>query len=118
MCRCNALHVCLAAILKCLLYAHLYHLQRPFAEDGRGSSGIGRGKSVGLTEGNRLPAESGDSNRSPPYTIMTSMFPGHNSLSFSRRELNRYAGGRCNLVDFREYQQIADIWVWRVPREK
>ena len=39
-------------------------------------------------------------------------------MSFSRRELNRYAGGRCNLVVFREYQQIADIWVWRVPREK
>ena len=35
-------------------------------EDGRGSSGIGRGKSIGLAEGILLPAEAVDSNRSRP----------------------------------------------------
>ena len=35
----------------------------PFTEDGRGSSGIGAGKSIGLTEGILLPAETVDSNR-------------------------------------------------------
>ena len=33
-------------------------------EDGRGSSGIARGKSIGLAEGILLPAEVVDSNRS------------------------------------------------------
>ena len=56
----------LAAILKCWLYANLYSLPAPFAEDGRGSSGIGRGKSIGLTEGILLPAEAVDSNRLRP----------------------------------------------------
>ena len=56
----------LAAILKCWLYANLYRLPPPFAEDGRGSSGIGRGKSIGLTESIILPAEAVDSNRSRP----------------------------------------------------
>ncbi len=45
----------LAAILKCWLYAN--RLPPPFAEDGRGSSGIGRGKSIGLAEGIPLPTE-------------------------------------------------------------
>ena len=36
-------------------------------EDGRGSSGIGRGKSIGLAEGILLPTESVDSNRSRPH---------------------------------------------------
>ena len=54
----------LAAILKCWLSANLYRLPPPFAEDSRGSSGIGRGKSIGLTEGSLLPAEAVDSNRS------------------------------------------------------
>ena len=56
----------LAAILKCWLYANLYHLPAPFAEDGRGHSGIGRGKSIGLAEGILLPAEAVDSSRSRP----------------------------------------------------
>ena len=56
----------LAAILKCWLYANLHRFPPPFAEDGRGSSGIGRGKSIGLTEGILLPAEVVDSNRSRP----------------------------------------------------
>ena len=37
-----------------------------FTDDGRGSSGIGRGKSNGLAEGILLPAEAVDSNRSRP----------------------------------------------------
>ena len=56
----------LAAILKCWLYVNLLGLPPPFAEDGRGSSGIGRGKSIGLAEGILLPAEAVDSNRSRP----------------------------------------------------
>ena len=35
-------------------------------EDGRGSSGIGSDKSIGLAEGIRLPAEAVESNRSRP----------------------------------------------------
>ena len=66
----------LAAILKCWLYANLYRLPPPFAEDGRGSSGLGRGKSIGLTEGILLPAEAVDSNRSHPYTV-DGAFGGH-----------------------------------------
>ena len=63
---CTAAFV-LAAILKCWLYANLYRLPPPFAEDGsRWSSGIGRGKSIGLAEGMLLPAEAVDSNRSRP----------------------------------------------------
>ena len=53
----------LAAILKFWLYANLYRLPPPFAEDDR-SSGIGRGKSIGLTDGILLPAEAVYSNRS------------------------------------------------------
>ena len=56
----------LAAILKCWLYAHLYRLPRREAKDGRGSSGIGRGKSIGLAGVILLPAEAVDSNRSRP----------------------------------------------------
>ena len=37
-------------------------------EDGRGSSGIGSGKSIGLAEGILLPAEAVESNRSRPWT--------------------------------------------------
>ena len=59
----------LAAILKCWLYANLYRLPPPFAEDGRGSSGIGKGKSIGLTEGILLPAEEVDSNQSCPNAL-------------------------------------------------
>ena len=36
----------------------------PFAEDGRGSSGIDTGKSIGLSGGILLPTEAVDSNRS------------------------------------------------------
>ena len=53
-----------SAILKCWLYANLYHRPSPFAEDGRRSSGIGRGKSIGLTDGILLPAEAVYSSRS------------------------------------------------------
>ena len=56
----------LAAILKCWLCANLYRLPPPFVEDGRGSSGIGRCKSIGLTEDILLQAEAVDSNRSRP----------------------------------------------------
>ena len=35
-------------------------------EDGRGSSGIGSDKSIGLAEGILLPAEAVESNRSRP----------------------------------------------------
>ena len=56
----------LAAILKCWLYANLYCLPPLFAEDGRGPSGIGRDKSIRLSEGILLPAEAVDSNRSRP----------------------------------------------------
>ena len=35
-------------------------------EDGRGSSGIGSGKSIGMAEGILLPAEAVESNRSRP----------------------------------------------------
>ena len=59
----------LAAILKCWLYANLYRLAPPFAEDGRGPSGIDRGKSIGITEGILLPAEAVDSNRSRPKVL-------------------------------------------------
>ena len=41
----------LAAIFKCWLSANLYRLPPISAGDGRGSSGIGRGKSIGLAEG-------------------------------------------------------------------
>ena len=61
----------LAAILKCCLSANLYRLPPIFAGDGRGSSGIGRGKSIGLTEGILLPAEAVDSNRSHPWCLNT-----------------------------------------------
>ena len=64
----------LAAILKCWLYANLYRLPPPFAEDGRGSSGIGRGTSIGLAEGIRLPAEAVDSNRSRPLALLLEDF--------------------------------------------
>ena len=37
-------------------------------EDGRGSSEIGSGKSIGLAEGILLPAEAVESNRSRPMT--------------------------------------------------
>ena len=37
-------------------------------EDGRGSSGIDSGKSIGLAEGILLPAEPVESNRSRPNT--------------------------------------------------
>ena len=39
-------------------------------EDGRGSSGIGSGKSIGLAEGILLPAEAVESNRSRPNAIV------------------------------------------------
>ena len=70
----------LAAILKCWLYANLDRLLPPFAEYGRGSSGIGRGKSIGLTEGILLPAEAVDSNRSRPETISVFIDKLHNSM--------------------------------------
>ena len=38
-------------------------------EDGRGYSGIGSGKSIGLAEGILLPAEAVESNRSRPKSI-------------------------------------------------
>ncbi len=59
-----------AAILKCWLYANLYRIPPPFVEDGRGSSVIGRGTSIGLAEGILLPAEAVDSNRSRPNNEM------------------------------------------------
>ena len=62
----------MAAILKCWLYANLYRLPRRGAEDGRGSSGIGSGKSIGLAEGILLPAEAVESNRSRPYILLMS----------------------------------------------
>ena len=57
----------LAAILKCWLYANFYRLPPPFAEDSRGSSGIGTGKSIGLAKGILLPAEAVDPNRTRPF---------------------------------------------------
>ena len=42
-------------------------LPRRGVEDGRGSSGIGSGKSIGLAEGILLPAEAVESNRSRPH---------------------------------------------------
>ena len=39
-------------------------------EDGRGSSGIGSGKSIGLAEGILLPAEAVESNRSRPRAMV------------------------------------------------
>ena len=39
-------------------------------EDGRGYSGIDSGKSIGLAEGIRLPAEAVESNRSRPNSNM------------------------------------------------
>ena len=65
----------LAAILKFYLYANLYRLPPPFVEDGRGSSGIGRGKSIGIAEGILLPAEAVDSNRSRPKLTNPSVHP-------------------------------------------
>ena len=38
-------------------------------EDGRGYSGIDSGKSIGLAEGIRLPAEAVESNRSRPKSL-------------------------------------------------
>ena len=38
-------------------------------EDGRGSSEIGSGKSIGLAEGILLPAEAVESNRSRPREV-------------------------------------------------
>ena len=64
----------LAAILKCWIYANFYRLPPPFTEDGRESSGTGRGKSIGLTEGILLPTEAVDSNRSRPCDVNVSMF--------------------------------------------
>ena len=61
----------LAAILRFSLYANLCRLPRREAEDGRGSSGIGRGKSIEMTEGILLPAEAVDSNRSRPMMVST-----------------------------------------------
>ena len=55
-----------AAILKCQFYLHLYRLPQTGAEHGRGSSGIGRGKSIRLAEGIILPAEAVELNRSRP----------------------------------------------------
>ena len=54
--------------LKCWLY--LYRLPPPFAEDGRGSSGIGRGKLIGLTKGLLLPAKAVGSIRSRPRFLV------------------------------------------------
>ena len=62
--------IVLAAILKCWLYANLYRLPPSFAEDGRESSGIDRGKSIGLTKGILLPGEGAYSNRSRPKTLV------------------------------------------------
>ena len=42
-------------------------------EDGRGSSGIGSGKSIGLAEGILLPAEAVESNRSRPKKATSKM---------------------------------------------
>ena len=39
-------------------------------EDGRGSSGIGSSKSIGLAEGILLPTEAVESNRPRPYVYM------------------------------------------------
>ena len=39
-------------------------------EDGRGSSGIGSGKSTGMAEGILLPAEAVESNRSRPLSLI------------------------------------------------
>ena len=64
----------LAAILKCWLYANLYRLPPIFAVDGRGSSGKGRSKSIGLAEGILLPAEAVDSNRSHPWCLNIHVF--------------------------------------------
>ena len=47
-------------------------------EDGRGSSGIGSGKSIGLAEGILLPAETVESNRSRPKLLEAGV---HTSLS-------------------------------------
>ena len=41
-------------------------------EDGRGSSGIGSGKSIGLAEGILLPTEPVESNRSRPKSVCVS----------------------------------------------
>ena len=60
-------------------------------EDGRGSSGIGSDKSIGLAEGIRLPAEAVESNRSRPksrrimsessvHMFLTSRIPNLNSV--------------------------------------
>ena len=54
----------LAAILKWLAVCKPLPSSASFAEDCRGPSGIGRGKSIGLTEGILLPEEAVDSNRS------------------------------------------------------
>ncbi len=59
----------LAAILKCWLYANLYHIPPPFAEYGRGSSGIGTGESIGLIGVILLPAEAVESNQSRPRRL-------------------------------------------------
>ena len=59
-----------AAILKCWLYANLYRIPPPFTEDGKGSYGIGTGKSIALAEGILLPAEEVDLNRSRPNNEM------------------------------------------------
>ena len=43
-------------------------------EDGRGSSGIGSDKSIGLVEGILLPAEAEESNRSRPKFLVRVAF--------------------------------------------
>ena len=50
-------------------------------EDGRGSSGIGSDKSIGLAEGIRLPAEAVESNRSRPRSLAS--YARTNQISFS-----------------------------------
>ena len=57
---------CFGCHLAIYLYANIYRLPPLCAEDSRGSSGIGTGKSIGLAEGILLPVEAIDSNRSRP----------------------------------------------------
>ena len=54
-------------------------------EDGRGSSGIGSGKSIGLAEGILLPAEAVESNRSRPKSLT---FPPLSIAGYSFMQLN------------------------------
>ena len=77
-------------------------------EDGRGSSGIGSDKSIGLAEGILLPAEAVESNRSRPKSIAYYHIA---ELSAYASLINTYVGFERCVNCFIENAKITVMWL-------